>query len=37
MVLGYTQSEVMPILSGLDEKLDTAGLIREVLRAMSKK
>ena len=37
MVLGYTQSEVMPVLSGLDEKLDTAGLIREVLRAMSKK
>ncbi len=37
MVLGYTQGEVMPILAGLDKNLDTAGLIKEVLKMMSTK
>jgi len=37
MVLGYTQGEVMPVLAGLDENLDTAGLIKEVLKIMSTK
>lgn len=32
MVLGYTQGEVMPILAGINENLDTSGFIREVLR-----
>lgn len=37
MVLGYTQGEVMPILAGLDENLDTAGFIRETLRIIGTK
>lgn len=37
MVLGYTQTEVMPILAGLDENLDTAGFIRETLRIIGMK
>ena len=32
MVLGYTQTEVMPILAKLDQTLNTAELIRETLR-----
>lgn len=37
LVLGYTQGEVMPILAGLDENLDTAGFIRETLRIIGTK
>jgi len=37
MVLGYTQGEVMPVLAGLDENLDSAGFIRETLRIMASK
>ena len=37
MVLGYTQGEVMPILAKTDQTLSTQDLIKEVLKAMSKK
>ena len=37
MVLGYTQGEVMPILAKADQTLSTQDLIKEVLKAMSKK
>lgn len=37
MVLGYTQSEVMPVLAGIKENLDTAGFIREALRIIGTK
>lgn len=37
MVLGYTQSEIMPVLAGIKENLDTAGFIREALRIIGTK
>lgn len=37
MVLGYTQSEIMPVLAGIKENLDTAGFIREALRIIGAK
>lgn len=37
MVLGYNQSEIMPVLAGIKENLDTAGFIREALRIIGTK
>lgn len=37
MVLGYNQSEIMPVIAGIKENLDTAGFIREALRIIGTK
>ncbi len=37
LVLGYTQTEIAPVLSGLDSSLPSAELIRQALKAMAKK
>lgn len=37
MVLGYNQSEIIPVLAGIKENLDTAGFIREALRIIGTK
>mgnify|MGYP002618327659 FL=1 len=37
MVLGYNQSEIMPVLAGIKENFDTAGFIREALRIIGTK
>lgn len=37
MVLGYNQSEIMPVLACIKENLDTAGFIREALRIIGTK
>ena len=34
MVLGYAQSEVMPILAELDDQLPAAELIKQTLRTI---
>lgn len=37
LVLGYTQTEIAPVLSGLDSSLPSSELIRQALKAMAKK
>ena len=37
MVLGYSQSEIAPIVGKLDPQLGTQELIKETLRIMSSK
>ncbi|MDO5560032.1 MAG: Holliday junction branch migration protein RuvA [Oscillospiraceae bacterium] len=37
LVLGYTQSEIAPVLAKLDETLPASELIRQALRALAKK
>ncbi|WP_044975010.1 Holliday junction branch migration protein RuvA [Ruminococcus sp. HUN007] len=37
LVLGYTQSEVAPVLAGLDQRLPSAELIRQSLKIMAQK
>lgn len=37
LVLGYTQSEIAPVLSGLDPELPSAELIRQALKIMAQK
>lgn len=37
LVLGYTQTEIAPVLSGLDSSLPSSELIRQALKAMVKK
>lgn len=37
LVLGYTQSEIAPVMSGLDPELPSAELIRQALKIMAQK
>lgn len=37
LVLGYTQTEIAPVLSGLDSSLPSAELIRQALKIMAQK
>jgi Holliday junction DNA helicase RuvA len=37
LVLGYTQTEIAPVLSGLDQTLPSAELIRQALKIMAQK
>lgn len=37
LVLGYTQTEIAPVLSGLDSSLPSAELIRQALKVMAQK
>ena len=37
LVLGYTQSEIAPVLAGLDQSLPSAELIRQALKIMAQK
>ena len=37
LVLGYTQSEIAPVLAGLDQSLPSAELIRQALKIMAQR
>ncbi|MBR6924061.1 MAG: Holliday junction branch migration protein RuvA, partial [Oscillospiraceae bacterium] len=37
LVLGYTQSEIAPVLAGLDQTLPSAELIRQALKIMAQR
>lgn len=37
LVLGYTQTEIAPVLAGLDDSLPSAELIRQALKVMAQK